>query len=313
MSRLLVFIFTLSGMLLYGPAQAETLSLAVVYPDIREPYRGVFQEIVRGMEEELGHAVTLYPLNDQQNAATVIARSKADGIDMVVTLGRVGYAVAKPLSLVLPVVVGAVLLPPGPNSAGLSGISLTPDPEILFARLRELVPKTKGVSVIYDPHRESGEIVRARSVAAEIGMTMHALPASDLRLSAIMYQKVVRQIKDDSVAIWLPRNNAALDEQALLPMVLREAWDRRFVVFSSNLDHVRKGALFALYPNNFGMGRSLAVMARNRVLGLSAPSATIEPLRDLLLAVNIRTAEHLGLHFSHEVARTFGVTFPQRP
>ncbi|MBA4374351.1 MAG: hypothetical protein C0402_15980 [Thermodesulfovibrio sp.] len=311
---LLPLLFALSCLLCCSTAHAKTASVAVLYPDVREPYRSVFLEIVRGMEEELGQPVVHYRLTDEPNSTdNLIARMKNDRIQVVVTLGRAGYAAAKSISRVLPVVIGAVLLTPGQDTQGLSGISLTPDPEILFARLKDLAPNARDVTVIYDPNHKTGEIARAQKAAQTMGLTLHALPSTDLRQSAAIYQKVLLDIGDSSVAIWLPQHNAAMDEQAMLPLVLREAWDKRFVVFSSNLDHVRKGALFSLYPDNFGMGRSLAAMARSRAQGLSSRVATIEPLRDVLTAVNLRTAEHLGLSFSSTAIRKFGLTFPPRP
>lgn len=314
MYRLFPVLLAFCCLLACGTAYAKTPSIAVVYPDVREPYRGVFLDIIRGMEEELGQPVTHYLLSDRQNATDdLIARMKNDRIDVVVTLGRAGYAAAKSLSRALPVVVGAVVLPPGRDSQGLSGISLTPDPEVLFTRFKELVPGARDVTVIYDPKQKNGEISRANDAARTRGVTLHALQSTDLRRSAAIYQKVLLDNKNSSIAIWLPQDNAVMDDQALLPMLLREAWEKRFVLFSGNLDHVRKGALFSLYPDNFGMGRSLAIMARSRAQGQSNRAATIEPLRDLLIAVNLRTAEHLGLSFTNSVMRTFGMTFPPRP
>ncbi|WP_255210805.1 hypothetical protein [Methylogaea oryzae] len=36
----------------------------------------------------------------------------------------------------------------------------------------------------------------------------------------------------------------------------------------------------------------------------------IEPLKDLLFAVNLRTAEHLGLRFDSQDRRQFDLVFP---
>lgn len=312
--RYFAILIAVCGVLPCGPALAATPALAVVYPEVREPYQGVFLEIVRGMEEELGAPVTHYRLSDQQiSTATLIAQMKTEGIDVVVTLGRAGYAAAKDISGALPVVVGAVLLPPGEEHQGLSGISLTPAAEILFTRFKELVPNAREVMVIYDPERHGEEIARAQEAAEAQGLTLHAWPATELRQAAEIYRQVLLAIKDDSVAIWLPPDNVAMDEQALLPLVLREAWDKRFAVFSSSLDHVRKGALFSLYPDNVGLGRSLARLARDRAQGQAPQSAIIEPLREVRMAVNLRTAHHLGLRLDRAAMGKFGLTFPARP
>lgn len=293
-------------------AWAQELSVAVLYPEVRDPYRGVFLEIVRGIETELKQPVRQYLLKSGEDASqSMIERMKADQIDVVISLGQAGLSAAKPISQAFPVVIGAVFVSPGQEAEGLSGISLTPDPEVLFDRLKVLVPGAKEVTVIYDPRQKAWEVARAQSAAAARGLTLKALPAEDLRLSAQLFRDTLLEIRDDSIAIWLPQNNIAMDEAALLPVVLKEAWDKQFVVFSSNLDHVRKGALFSLYPDNFSMGRSLAVMARGRARSGAPQGAGIEPLRDLLIAVNLRTAEHLGLNLANNAKLKFDLTFPQ--
>ena len=90
-------------------------------------------------------------------------------------------------------------------------------------------------------------------------------------------------------------------------MVLRAAWDRNLVVFSSNPSHVPKGALFALFPDNNAMGRHLAQQLRKP----ASASARLLPLEQLDTAINIRTADHLGLGLSAGDAR-FDMVFPNR-
>lgn len=289
---------------------AASPSVAVIYPDVREPYRDVFMEIIRGIETGLGQSVKHYVLDGNDDTAELLERVHDDHIDVVISLGKAGLSATKQLAEVFPVVIGAVLISPGQETKGQTGITLTPDPEVFFDRLKSIVPSAKEVTVIFDPRQKAWEIERARKAAKEQGLALNAFPTEDLRLSAELYRKVLAQIKDGSIAIWLPQDNAAMDEQTLLPVVLQEAWEKNFVVFSGNLDHVRKGALFSLYPDNFGMGRSLAALAMDRLKNGAMSNAAINPLRDLLLAVNLRTAEHLGLHFANHDRQRFDLVFP---
>lgn len=291
-------------------ASASSPSVAVIYPDVREPYRDVFMEIIRGIETGLGQSVKHYVLDGDDTPAALLERVHDDHVDVVISLGRAGLSATKQLAEVFPVVIGAVVISPGQESKGQTGITLTPDPEVFFDRLKSIVPSAKEVTVIFDPRQKAWEIERARKAAKAQGLTLNAFPTEDLRLSAELYRKVLAQIKDGSIAIWLPQDNAAMDEQALLPVVLQEAWEKNFVVFSGNLDHVRKGALFSLYPDNFGMGRSLATLALDRLKNGAASTFAINPLRDLLLAVNLRTAEHLGLRFASHDRQQFDLVFP---
>lgn len=293
-----------------GMAQASTI--AVVYPEVRSPYLEVFQEIVRGIEAEIRQPVKPYVLKGgEDNTPNALReRMKADRVDVVIGLGYAGFLAAKPLSETFPVVIGAVLLSSEQETQGVSGISLTPDPDMLFGKLKELVPAAKEITVVYSPKQKDWEMGHAYHAAEAHGLNLIALPAEDPRLSAALFRDVLHRVREDSVAVWLPQNNAAMDEQVLLPVVLKDAWEKQFVVFSSSIDHVRKGALFSLYPDNFRMGRSLALMAKSQVQSSSRPVA-IEPLRDVLTAVNLRTAEHLGLDWVDNSRHKFDLTFPR--
>lgn len=306
---LITLLLTLCTLPICSVSQAQTPSVAIVYPEVREPFRSVFLEIARGMEQELGNPVAHYVMRERESSPDKLIHDlKNDHIDVVVTLGRAGLAVAKPLSASFPVVIGATMIRPDEVPQGLAGISLTPAPEAMFDHLKKLVPDIKKVTVIYDPRQTAWEIKHAERAAQERGLTLVAQPTASLRDSSDLFRQVLVEIKDNSIALWLPRENTGMDEQTLLPEVLREAWEKNFVVFSSNLDHVRKGALFSLYPDNVGMGRSLAGLARRQIAGDKFESVGL--LQDLLVAVNLRTAEHLGLRFSNQIRREFAMVFP---
>lgn len=301
----------LCGSFAVAPVRAETPSIAVLYPEVRDPYRAVFLEIIEGMEAELGRSVTEYVLqNEQGKLADIIKDMREDDIDVVVSLGRAGLEAAATLSATFPVVIGAVMIAPGQEIQGVTGISLAPDPDVLFEQLQRIVPDVKEITVVFDPKQTAWEIAHAQKVAKMRGFLLNALPANDIQHSSTLYRQVLVEIKDNSIALWLPRDGLAMAEQVLLPVVLKEAWEKNFVVFSSNLDHVRKGALFSLYPDNIGMGHSLAALALQQARADTTKTAGIKPLRDLLLAVNLRTAEHLGLQFSGQTRREFGLVFP---
>jgi putative ABC transport system substrate-binding protein len=89
------------------------------------------------------------------------------------------------------------------------------------------------------------------------------------------------------------------------------SWNRKLVVFSSSFADVKRGVLFSLYPDNKAMGQQLGRLLEQRQQNQSAP-ATIYPVEDLLTAVNLRTAEHLGLHFSHSDIEGFHYVYPSR-
>ena len=100
-----------------------------------------------------------------------------------------------------------------------------------------------------------------------------------------------------------------MEESTVLPMVLKESWKSNLAVFSSSFGHVRRGVLFSLYPDNVGLGRHLAGSALGMIAAGGSTSGML-PLREVLMAVNLRTAKHLGLNVSRP--QGFDMVFPEQ-
>lgn len=311
---LVVLIFCLLGMGIGSSwaAWADSARVAVIYPDIREPYKSVFRDVVNGIAEGLKSSPSEFLLDaDDDDITKLQAKLKDQGVDVVITLGRKGLMVGQGLSSTHPVVAGAVLIPPSFMQDSISGITLTPDPAVLLQHLKRMAPKVTRVTVVYNPKRSAWLIDHAKKAAPEVGLELNVLPADNIRHAAKLYRDFLSKAKENSDAIWLLQDATIMDERAILPMILSEAWSKNLVVVSNNPGHVRKGALFSLYPDNTGMGRSLAAMAETQS-GKKGGKIEIRPLKDLLIAVNLRTAGHLGIHFSNQDMRGFSMLFPSR-
>ena len=124
------------------------------------------------------------------------------------------------------------------------------------------------------------------------------------------YEEVLARLDSRSDALWLPQDVTTVDEITILPLVLRESWNRSVPVFSSSFLHVKKGVLFALYPNNFELGRNLASSATGMLAGKPERSG-MSPLREVHTAVNLRTASHIGINIDIRQQRAFDSVFPE--
>ena len=156
-------------------------------------------------------------------------------------------------------------------------------------------------------------VEHAKQPAQALGITLNPIPVERLQDAVAQYQRVLATLKSDTDALWLSQDSAVLDEQAVLPMILQQAWDRRLIVFSGNPSHVKRGILFAMYPDNERMGHSLGAMAlrsRVRESGENPAPQGMALLTDLSTALNIRTAGHLGIRYSKEALGEFDLIFP---
>ena len=279
---------------------------AVIYPEIREPYRSIFESIVRGIEQEDVGDVEVRLLKSGADARALDAWLAKTRAQAVVALGRTGLTAVQTLPEEYKRIVGAVLVKPSADLQGIWGISLTPDPDRLFRQLKEMANGVERVFVVYNPDENQWLVDRAQESAAVLGLELNAVPASDLREAAAVYRRLLPTLSGPKDAIWLPQDRQTVDDRAILPLILEKAWNGHIVLFSSSPGHVKRGALFSMYPDHEAMGRRLGdLVVRN-----SAAAPSVDPLRDLKVAVNKRTAEHLGITFSSRDLRKFGLVFP---
>jgi putative ABC transport system substrate-binding protein len=78
----------------------------------------------------------------------------------------------------------------------------------------------------------------------------------------------------------------------------------------SSLGHVRRAVLFSLYPDNAAMGRHLGETAQEFLASGDYGEHGMVLLREVLQAVNLRTAMHLGLDVSAQ--QGFDMVFPEK-
>ena len=296
-----VFLLSLGG----GHAWAN-VNIGVLYPAVQEPFFSVFQNILRGIEATPGVVVKHYPLPEEFDSRPVEAWLQREQIDTVIALGRQGLAAAQALNNKRPVVVGALPITPG----GFAGVSLSPDPAVLFQHLKELAPSVRRVHIV---HSESSAwlVKRAEAEAKSHGLRLSSYPAGDLREAVNQYRTLLQSIRGTSEAIWLPLDNITAGDDVILPMVLQAAWERSLVVFSSKPPHAQRGALFSVVPDNVAMGQRLGGMAAAAALDRRSV-AQVVPLGELQVAVNLRTAFHLGLRFTPRQQERFDLVFPSR-
>src|SRR3569833_259546 len=136
-----------------GAANAASgAAIGVVYPDLGEPYRSVFATIVDGIQDKARMPIRSYPVGPNAEQGTLESQVRHDGVKVVIALGRQGLKAASTLGGAMPVVVGGVLAVPAMEKPIMLSISLTPDPALLFAQLKSLVPGVRRVLVVYNPH-----------------------------------------------------------------------------------------------------------------------------------------------------------------
>lgn len=291
-------------------AMAEAgAAIAVVYPDVNEPYRSVFTSIIQGIEERAKIPVISLALSPGTDAVSLRSQLKAAQVQVVIALGRQGMQAVEALRSEFGVIVGGVVTVPEEEATDRAVISLSPDPALLFARLKELATEVQRVHVVYNPKQSRWLIRLAQDAARQQHLELHTQEAHDLKTAIQCYQTVLAGADEMRDVIWLPQDSITADETVILPLILRESWNRRLLVFSSSFAHVKRGVLFSLYPDNVGLGRNLAGSALHYLKAGRVQVRGLSPLQNVQLAINLRTAKHLGLRFSSEQESAFNTVF----
>jgi putative ABC transport system substrate-binding protein len=285
-------------------------SIVVIYPDIGEPYRSVFAQIIDGIEAKAQGRVTNFAVGQNVDVGALNNSLRRQNTRVVIALGRQGVKVASALNSNIGVVVGGVLTATDNEIRNLQVNSLSPDPALLFSRLKGMMPKVRRVFTVYDPGQNAWMMRLAKEAARAQGLELTAYEAQDLRSAMQAYQKILAAADSSQDALWLPQDSTTVEDSTVLPMVLQESWSRNLTVFSSSFGHVRRGVLFSLYPNNVELGRHLAGSALGFLASGENEASGMFPLREVLMAVNLRTAKHLGLNTSRP--QSFDMAFPEQ-
>jgi ABC-type uncharacterized transport system substrate-binding protein len=304
-------LFHVSGLFPPVVHAAQSPVIAVIYPELEEPYRGVLSSIIEGIQGETKEATRLFPMGDGYDISQLIKAINPEHIAAIIALGRTGLAAAERWRGKIPIVVGALLLTPDKNERGLAGISLAADPEILLARLKLLDPSVKRVHVVFSSKSSEWLVEIARDSIKKFKLQLYTYKSEDIKGSALIYRDILSKSRPGEDAIWLLPDPVAVDYGITLPLLLRGAWDNNLLLFSSNPAYVQRGALFALFPDNKLMGESLARMAESYLSDDPADMGnSVVPLKDLQAAINLRTAEHIGLTLSSEERKDYALIFP---
>lgn len=288
-------------------AWAEQYQIGVIYPKLQYPYSRVFDELLLGIEAEApGQTiVTLDAIFPPARVKHWIAENK---ITSVIALGIPVYELSDFLPATVRLIQGGLLKSSDPRLAEVVGISLDPAPQRSLALLAQIAPKVRHVTVVYRSEQWAGYIQQAQDTGKSVDITVEGIQVRDLWGAAKAYRRLLLSPSGAARALWLVPDAEIMDG-FLFDSILKMAWETEWVVISNTLAHVARGAFLSFYPDNRAIGRDLARLAR-------AKSDAIKPgivdSSRVSIAVNWRTARHLGIYIPHDRMQEIKLWFPDR-
>jgi putative ABC transport system substrate-binding protein len=303
--RLRALVLVVAAILSPSPG-ADSGVIAILYPDIGRDYDAVFASISDGVSQTVGAPLLHLPLPDQFPQTHVSDRLRGIQVKGVAALGRRGLQAVQGAEWRGPLVASAVIWDSSLADKNVPAITFDPDPRLLLGYLKLFAPPVRRVYLVIDQGRNKWLAGRARTAASENGFSLVVREVTNRREAALAYRDILSCVHGPADAVWLPLDPDTVDETTP-QLVLRAAWDKRFVAFSSAADHAQRGALFSVIPDYVGLGRQLGRMLQAQVRGEAAGG--VQPNTQLRVAVNMRTARHLGLEYSRESEARIGVVF----
>jgi putative ABC transport system substrate-binding protein len=300
-----VALIWISSLAQFGVAHAVE-TVAVLYPEVREPERRLFNLIREGAKDSIesaGARAVELAIADSEDKATLPNRVRESGATRILLLGRRAYEASAGLERQYPTFAAAVDLPVG-KSSRVAGITVYPDPAIVFKTLHLLAPRIERVIIVVDQQSAGWLLDAAKGAAREerLDAVIHDARSRSDGAAANQAWNVLQYGNPDTDALWV-LNNTGYANEDVLPELVAESWRRHFLVFSNVVQHVREGALFAVYLDPKGLGRR----AGSQVLQTKQGAHEIVFLQDLDRAVNTRVAAHLELPVSGALASSFNL------
>jgi putative ABC transport system substrate-binding protein len=225
---------------------------------------------------------------------------------LVLALGTQAAKLVKDAAICVPSVFSMVsepgqsgLLNSGRNGGTpMTGVCLDVPVEEQFASLLDVVPRAQKIGVIYNPDESEFIVDEARSAANRMNLGLVTYPIH----SESEVQEALTALRPRIDALWLVSDRTVLTTQSLQYVFL--------FAFQTNLplmglsDHfVKMGALFAVGPDYRDVGMQSGEFAAQILTGRDPEQLPVASPRKVLLSLNLRTAEIIGLRIPDVVVR----------
>lgn len=307
-SRLALWALCITAAVFSAISKAD--SIAVVTPQLRSPYAEIFYEIIDGIEDAVGRSVIRITLKKNGILARADVEARFPELAAIIALGPSAARSVSSLVGTVPVLVGAVPPTLASDSGNLPGIHLAPAPHRVIGEVIKLLPRVGVIHVVQMDPKLDELVADARAEAKRQGVDLQVHRVTDHKQAAQTYRDLMAQMSPRQDILWLI-DDSAMDAEIVLPAILQDAWDNDLVVISNNLQHVSRGALLALYPDNRQLGAALGRLAL-RSQGGGEATGSLRPLATLRRALNLRTLRHLRIDVGPEDESGFDLVFPRR-
>jgi len=280
----------------------------VEHPALDAVRDGVRDELkARGFEEGKGLRFEYRSAQGNPAVAAQIARQFAGSQpDVIVAISTPSAQTAVSATKTVPVVFSAVSDPisarlvggAGPSGTNVTGVSDLPPVQDQLNLVRELLPSSKRIGVVYSPGESNSvvQIALLKELAAKAGMTVVEAPA----VKSADVQVAVRSLIGKADLLYLPQDNAVI---AAVDAILPIAAQAKLPVIAPDESSVAKGALATIGFDYYQVGRQTGALVAQVLEGGKPGVIAWQYGAGTDLILNVASARALGLAVPDAVAR----------
>ncbi len=286
--------------LLLSPISAVSAGEIAILKSSDLPY---YEQAVLGFRAGLPSPMQVreYNIGGQFTQGREIGRAlRASPPTLVFAVGLKAALAAKLEIFDTPVIFCMVLNPEshGLPTSNMTGIAVRTSAATQLTAIRSVMPDRRRIGVLYD-EAQSGDFVRqAHRLAKQSGFELVPVAVRSQEDLA----PAVRTLFPKIDALWLLQDQTVISESSI-PFLVESTIDAKIALFTFSSTLVQQGALGALVVDPWAVGQQAARLARTQ---LDDPTKTLGALHEPeypQLALNLNTAEYLGLRFAPDVVR----------
>ncbi|GJL56296.1 MAG: ABC transporter substrate-binding protein [Nitrospirales bacterium] len=282
----------------FFPPSAVAQSVVIVQSSDITSYDQTVKAFLNNFSPSLRQVERLSLHGDLSHGEPVVEKIRSLQPSFIVAVGLKAALVVRQGLPSIPSMFCMVLDPAKYNltKSRMAGIALEIPFKDQIQSLQEVLPSVKRVGVIYNA-RKTGRIVKeAASEANALGMKLIARVVSSEKDVPASLRAIVHDID----ALWLLPDSTVVTPESF-DFLLRTTLEANVPVIGFSADLVRKGALLSVHFNYEDVGKQAARLAEGFLEGHQFTPGVILSPEPLRLAINLKTANFLGITVSPNV------------
>jgi putative ABC transport system substrate-binding protein len=239
-----------------------------------------------------------------QIAQKFISKTPRAVIGIATLSAQALVAANRPASLPVPVLFSSVTDPLAArlvsnlkkHKENVAGVSNFVEPNQQFELFKKILPNLKSLGIIYNPGEPNSVALNEsmQKIAETYDINLVFAPANN----SVDIPQATRQLLSEVDAIFINNDSTAL---SAFEAITKIAKTKKIPVFVSDTDMIVQGALAAVGPNQYEIGRQTAKLLLQILAGEKAENMPILFPEQTELYINLKVAKELGIGIPNSI------------